>query len=139
MGRHHQDTIHAWSAFQDINSSSKNYAILSQINYEISICSQLDTNPKLFHSYIKHRKVSRPLAGPLKLSDCSLTDNLDVMAECFVSSFHSVFSSAHPPNQFAHQTCASNIGMLNTSVNDVESLLNELDPISGMGFFKSCS
>ena len=28
--------------FQDINSSLKNYAIQSQINYEISTCSQLD-------------------------------------------------------------------------------------------------
>ena len=56
-----------------------------------------------------------------------------------MSSFHSVFFSAPPPNPFAHQTCASNIGMLNTFVNDVESLLNELDPNSGMGFFESCS
>ena len=133
MGRHHQDTLHAWSAFQDINSSVKNFAIQSQINYEISICSQLGSNTKLFHSYIKHREVSRPLVGTLKLSDGSLTANPDVMAEGFVSSFYSVFSSAEPPNPFVHQTCSSNIGMLNISVNEVESLLNELESNSGMG------
>ena len=55
------------------------------------------------------------------------------MAECFVSLFHSFFSSAEPPSPFAHQRCSSNIRILNISVNDVESLLNELDPNSGMG------
>ena len=133
VGRHHQDNIHAWSAFQDINSSLKNDAIQSQNNYEISICSQLDYNPKLFHSYIKHRNICHPLVAPLKPSDGSLTDNPDVMAECFVSSFHSVSTSAQPPNPFAHQTCVSNKGMLDISLNDVESLLNKLHPNSGMG------
>ena len=128
-GRHHQDTIHAWSVFQDIISSLKNCAIQSQIYYEIFTFSQLDSNLKLFHSHIKHRKVSRPLVGLLKLLDDYFTDNPDVIAKCFVTSFHSVFffSSASEP------IYTSNIAMPNISVNDVESLLNELDPNSGMG------
>ena len=50
VGRHPQDTLHAWSAFRDIKLSLKNYAIQAQISYEFYICSQLDSNPKLFHS-----------------------------------------------------------------------------------------
>ena len=105
MGRHLQDTIHAWSTFQDINFSLKNYVIQSQINYKIFTCSELDSNLKLFHSYIGHGKVRHPLVGPFKLPDGSLTDNPDDMAECFVNSFNSVFSSAQSTNPFAHQTC----------------------------------
>ena len=55
------------------------------------------------------------------------------MAECFLSSFHSVFSSSQPPNLFAHQTCTSDIGVLKISLNGVESLMNELDHNSGTG------
>ena len=86
----------------------------------------------LFHSYIKHRKVSRPLVGPIRLTDGSLTDNPNVVAECFVSSSHSVFSSAQPSNSIVDQTCSSNIGPIKLSVHYVEKVLRELVRNSGM-------
>ena len=62
-----------------------------------------------------------------------MTDNPDVMTECFVSSFQSFFSFSETPDPFVHQTCSSNVALLNILVSEVESLLNELDPNSALG------
>ena len=93
LGRNSHFTDSAWCRFQNCNNSIKHFAVNSQKSYEKLVASQLKTNPKLFHSYIKHRRVGRPSIGPLSLEDGSITDNPQQMANCFAESFSSVFSN----------------------------------------------
>ena len=69
----------------------KNFASNAQKSFERSRVDQLKTNPKLFHGYIKHRKVGLPSVGSIRTSEGELTDNPVVMSECFASSFFSVY------------------------------------------------
>ena len=64
FGRNHDLTTLAWTEFRDRNSEIKNFAIKSQKDYELKLSSQIGVNPKLFHSYINHRKVARSVVGP---------------------------------------------------------------------------
>ena len=74
----------------------KMYGINSQKGYEKSLASQISINPKLFHSYLKYRKVGRPNIDPLRLPSDELTDDPYFMGEHFVNSFSSVFVSNVP-------------------------------------------
>ena len=116
-----------------MNAEIKNYCIESQKSYELSLISQMDRNPKLFHAYIKHRKVSRPSIGPLQLPDDSLTDSLVAMAECFLQGFASVFCHFVPSNPAQNQFCFNNVDPLIISPDDVQQVLMALDPNSSMG------
>ena len=59
--------------------------------------SCINSNPKLFHSYIKHRRVGISFRiGPIKTDDGFLSDNPIVMANCFAYSFASVFNTPDP-------------------------------------------
>ena len=104
-GRGHQITVSAWDAFVSINSQIQKFAIDSQIGYERKISEQIGSNPKLFHSYLKHRKVGKPSIGPIKLQDGTLTDDPQLMADRFASSFASVFITDTPDNPVHNQFC----------------------------------
>lgn len=52
-------------------------------------------NPKLFHSYIRHKEL-RSAVGPLRLPTGDLSDDPAEMVECFSSSFASVYSPKLP-------------------------------------------
>ena len=132
-GRHHADTQTAWNSFTLCNDSIKRFAISSQINYEHSLSDQLKVNPKLFHSYIKHRRVDKPTVGPLRLENGELSDDPAVMAECFVSTFSSVFSASCSMNPSSHQVCNSTMGNFAITRSEVFKLLSEIDPNTGMG------
>ena len=60
-GRHHYVTLEAWSLFVETSNEILLYDVASQKKYEIPICHQLKSSRRFFHSYIKYRKVSRPL------------------------------------------------------------------------------
>ena len=131
-GRRHVDVQNAWAAFKMCNENIKSFSISSQIEYERNLASQFDVNPKLFHSYIKHRRVSRPSVGPLRLNGF-LTDDPSLMADCFVRSFKSVYAIGVPDAPSAHQRCTSRVEDLILNRETVESLLSNLDPNSSMG------
>ena len=67
-GRSHPYTVQAWNDFNRSNVDIKRFAVNSQMGYEKKVASQINTKPKLFHSYIRHRKVGKPSVGPLKLN-----------------------------------------------------------------------
>ena len=90
-GRTHPSALLAWQAFEDANIDIKMFAINSQIDYERKVATQLNTKPKLFHSYIRHRKVGKPTVGPLKLSTGEMTDDPGKMAEAFAEAFSDVY------------------------------------------------
>ena len=125
--------MHAWYNFQSVANEVKMFALNSQKNYERCIGSQVNSSPKLFHSYLKHRKTDKPTVGPIRLNDGRLTDDPKLMADSFAESFSSVFAAAAPTNDVPHQACHEVSNCLTTSPLDVSTILSNLDPNSSMG------
>ena len=132
-GRSSPLLLQAWQKFVDVNTQVKNFAISSQIAYEKRIASMLKTDPKLFHSYLRHRRVGRPNIGPLKLSNGALTDDALSMAECFVESFSSVFTTIDPANPEPHHQLPNHLENLSVTVDKIVAAIATLDPKSSMG------
>ena len=131
--RNHTDTLTAWDRFRRCNDLVKSYALNSQITYEKCIVEQLKSNPKLFHSYIKHKKVSRPTVGPIRTPNGELTDDPQTMANCFVEAFSSVFVNGSPSNPSSHQASEKLLDVESISMQTILKILQNLDPNSGMG------
>ena len=132
-GRSSPSTLLAWQNFVDINNQVKNFAISSQITYEKKIANMLKSDPKLFHSYLRHRRVGRPNIGPLKLGNGALTDNPLSMAECFVESFSSVFTVNEPANPEPHQQSPNHLENISATSDEIAAAIATLDPKSSMG------
>ena len=105
----------------------------SQISYEKKIADQLNSNPKLFHSYLRNRRVGRPKIGPLKLESGETTDNPLDMAKCFASFFASVFVTDDPQNPAEHQITNLNLPAFLATPEEVARQINSLDKNSSMG------
>ena len=132
-GRHSPVTNSAWLRFLNTSRKVKNFALNAQKSYERSLVDQLKVNPKLFHGYIKHRKVGRPSVGPIRTNEGELTDNPVVMSECFASSFSSVYVRSIPRNDCPHQTFSGTISNLLITPAAVAAYLGDLQPNSTMG------
>ena len=133
MGRNDPSTLEAWQHFTAANNNVKNFAIDSQKAYEANIARRLSTEPKLFHSYLRHRRVGRPTIGPLKTADGDVTDNPLEMAEQFVKSFKSVFATGTLNNPAPHQVSMSVLPEVEISILEVQQELVSLDVNSCMG------
>ena len=68
--------------------------VRSQSEYEAKLMNDFKENSKLLHSHIRRKKVGRPTVGPLKRHTGHLTDDPQTMAEFFVDSVASVFTTA---------------------------------------------
>ena len=132
-GRHHPDTAAAWLDFNDANEELRHFAINSQKAYEKKVAAQLDSKPKLFHSYIRYRKVGKPSIGPIRLLSGHLSDSPQQMASCFVESFSGVFATTDPTNPLPHQACDSNFGRIRFTPQDVKEVLELLDVNTSTG------
>ena len=132
-GRHHDATQEDWQLYLLANDEVRNFSISSQITYEKKISDQISKNPKLLHSYLKHRRIGRPSIGPIMHSDGYLTDDPSIMAECFLTSFASVFNSVAPANPAVHQHSFSSLGDITITCGDVSEAISSLDANSAMG------
>ena len=133
FGRYDSRTNTAWLNFISANDDVKLYAVRSQVQYEKDIANQIGTSPKLFHSYIRHKRVARPSLGPLRLSDGSLSDDPQKMADCFASKFASVFDAAAPDNQAPNRTCSSIMPDLQITPEMVTNIIQIIDKNSSPG------
>ena len=120
-------------SFHEVNKQLRSFAIRSQIDYEKTLLLKMKENPKLLHSYLRHKKQFRSSVGPLKLSSGSTTDDPRTMADSFVESFASVFATTDPPNPFPHQTCDVELEGILFTPEDVDGVLSHLDVNSAMG------
>ena len=102
LGRRSPESTIAFKSFANVNRSYYHFELQEQARYEESLLSRLKENPKLIHSYIRSKKVGQPAVGPLKLHSGTMTDNSLQMAECFASSFASVYISKEPENPEPH-------------------------------------
>ena len=135
-GRSSPLSLACWSKFQDINLQVKKFSIMSQANYERSLADQININPKLFHSYLKHRKkIGRPSIGPLKLGNGILTDDPSSMSDAFLEAFSSVFTTVSPFSSFsfANQRCSSLACDLFVTPADVVGIIDHIDANSSAG------
>ena len=83
-GRHHPSSFEAWCVFSTINCEYRKFSIKSQEQYELHVAAKLSSDPKPFHSYIKHRRVGRSSVGPLRSGTGQLTDDPLEMSELFI-------------------------------------------------------
>ena len=132
-GRNHVDTTDAYVRFTEINRQIKMFAVNSQVMYEKHVASQIKDNPKLFHSYIKHRRVQKPSVGPLRLPCGNITDDPLSMADYFASTFASIYNNSLIQNPCPNQLCNSTISDVVITPAKVEQLLLKLDCGSAMG------
>ena len=133
MRSRHPDTLESWREFATTNSELKQFAASSQKSYEVSIANQLKTNPKLFHSYLRHRRIGRPSVGPLKLANGNITDDPVRMADRFAESFVGVFTDGIPPNPAANQSSNTVLPEIIITAEDVENEIKTLDINSSPG------
>ena len=134
LGRNHPDTLLAWDRFVAINETLLRFSIQSQESYEAEITAQISVNPKLFHSYLKHRKEGRPKIGPIRLrSTYELTDDPYSMAQCFVDSFAQVFNTDSLNSRLPHQSCSSIMVDITITPAHVISAIESLNINSAVG------
>ena len=58
-GRHHPETLDRWEQFREVNVRYRNYTKFKQSEFEMKAVNLLKEAPKVFHSYIRERGVTR--------------------------------------------------------------------------------
>lgn len=144
-GRQSPRALAVLSRFLDANYQLRNFSITKQSQYESSIAELLISNCKVFHAYIRGKKINPPSIGPLRSPTGEIIHDPRAMSELFAASFASVYTSANPDSPFPHQVFHGGIGEIDISVDDVIAAVNQLDGSSSMGpdgihpfFLKSC-
>ena len=133
LGNRSPEVSVAYKAFADINTRFRNFAVHSQSKYEEGLIAKSKENPKLLHSHIRHKKVGRSSAGPVRLPSGVLCDDPTRMSECFAEAFASVYASQSPANPHPHHIFPGSLAPLVITRDHVLSLLRGLDPHSSMG------
>lgn len=131
-GRHSHLTLQKLYKFNEINATLRSEVLNAQIKYEENLAENRATKPKLFHSYIRNRKLDRPRVGPLRV-DGELSDDPNIMANAFVEAFSSVFVIESALDPSPHQVCQGNISSVQFHPVNVEAQLKALDVDSAMG------
>ena len=132
LNRSHPSTINAWRLFTSANNNIKQFARASQEEYEVTLANQIKSSPKLFHSYLRHRRVGKPSIGPLK-NGTGVTDDPSTMAKIFVTTFERVFETNVPQHPAAHQSTPIQLPDLTVTSLSIEQQIKTLDMNSSMG------
>ena len=133
FGRRDARTTEAFEHFTNVNNEVKSFSIRSQIQYEKSIAEQLQSAPKLFHSYVRCKRIARPSIGPIRLSSGDLTDDPAKMADCLADSFSSVFDSSVPTYQYPHFSCSERLHELVITREMVAIAVSKIDQNASPG------
>lgn len=132
-GRNSDEAIGALRLFQDVNYQFRNFVITKQAEYEASIVESLTHNTKIFHAYIRQKKVGKPRIGPLKTDDGQAINDAKSMANIFGAAFSSVYVREAPDCPEPHQIYDGNMGHIDITLDTVEAALSELDVSTSMG------
>ena len=133
LGRRSHEAFAAYAAFAVVNRQHRGFAVQSQISYEEKLMTESKENPKLLHAYIRHKKVGRPMVGPLKDGSGQLTDQPQLMTEIFATAFASVYTRNTPSNPHPHQLFDGSLHHIFISPMAVCKVLGQLDGNSAMG------
>ena len=145
-GRRSSEATETLNEFRVVNEHIHNFQLSSQGSYEQSLLTKMKDDPKLFHSYIRHRKSGRTSVGPLRLQSGELCDDPAVMCEEFALSFASVYTATIPSNPAPYEHLPQSLTTVDINQDNVKALLDALDVSSAMGpdhihphVLKSCS
>jgi hypothetical protein len=146
LGRNDEHSVAALRVFLDINFQYRNFVRHSRAQYEQHLADKLADAPKLFHAYIRRKKVGCLSVGPLRLANGDLVDEPAEMCEVFADSFASVFVDVVPVNQAPGQVHAGRLDNFTITVGEVHGMLLALDSSSAVGpdgihpnLLKSCA
>lgn len=135
-GRQSQHAVAALQVFQEVNFRFRNFYNVPKISYERSLIADVGCKSKMFHRYIRSKKVGSPTVGPLSVAG-GLTSNCSQMAEIFACSYSSVYNDHHliEPIHYegARAFTVGTIADVPISVDDVKRVLSALDVESSMG------
>ncbi len=132
-GRKSQQAVLALNQYLLINTTYRNLFVKSQIDYENSLSAKSDYSPKIFHKYIRGKKVGTPSVGSLRQENGDLTADCAEMAELFAASFSSVYTTQDQNSPFPHQVSNYTINDVDVSLKDVQNRLLSLDIHSSLG------
>ena len=131
-GRNSDAALDSLQIFQGLNWEYRNYSFLSRRSYEAELLNRTD-NRKLFHSYIRNKKVGRPAVGPLRLPDGRRVIEPVEMCEVFVTSFAGVFIPGIPQDPAPFQSFEGRMVDIEVTREAVAAVLSGLDPTSSAG------
>ena len=134
-GRRSPEATAALAGFQEINCSFRGFYNRAVLDYEQSLATDQKINSKLFHKYIRSKKVGNPSVGPLK-SGSQFVSDCGVMAEILADGFSSVYSVQDLVNPFPHQlgvVVGRGLESVPITVDCVRRVLDSLDVNSSMG------
>ena len=132
-GRRDDRTAQAFTDFKVISERCRNFGLHSRCAYEARLIAQIKINPKLFHSYIWHKKVGCPSVGPLKLASGRLISEPYMLCEEFASVFSSIFVSEDPIDPAPNQSSELQMTNITISMDRVAEAIKALDANSAMG------
>ena len=133
---HGQRSIPAFetlSQFNVTNAIIHKCHVTSQVEYEASLIHHMKENPKLFHSYIHHKKIDCTSVGPPYSTTGELSDYPQAMAESFSKAFSLVNTSHNLPSPAPFQSAPGALTDINVDVQQVATLLQDLDPFTAIG------
>lgn len=132
-GRASEQAEQALGRYLSINSAYRNYARSKQCLHEQRLASLLVTAPKLFHSYVRERKIGCPTVGPLRATDGSLIHCNRQMSNEFANAFSAVFVSTVPAQPGPYQVFDGQMDDIIISYDTVLSVLGSLSASSSPG------
>ena len=132
-GRRDQRSATALVTFNQINHQYRNYHLANRSEYEWELASQIKTAPKLFHAYVRHKKVGRPTVGPLKTDDGRIVEDSYAMSEMFATAFASVFNVDVPLYPTRAYLVGERMDDVQITHEEVDLILTSLDHQSSMG------
>ena len=131
-GRNSVLASEALQTFLDVNYQYRNYSTQKQISYEEDILNNYSVKPKVFHSYIRGKKVGCPSVGPLDDADNLVSDPKE-MAHLLGTALASVFTIPSGLPQSPHQVHDGSFHQIHFTVHDVARELSAINPSSAMG------
>lgn len=107
------------------------HVIGAQIRYKENLTQLQPNKPKLFHSYVRNRKINRPKVSQL-LVNRNLMTTPALWLECLLRLLPNIFVAEPSLNSFPHQVCLGNLSPVIFSHKDI-FFLNKLNIYSAMG------
>ena len=131
-GRNSASALERLHIFSELNRHYRKFSIDSRKKYECYLLKWPD-NRKLFHAYVRNKKIGRPAVGPLRLPTGEIVEDPGRMCEVFAASFSGVFVGAAPTHPAPFQIFAGSLADVDLTRLEVQRVLSALDPSSSVG------
>jgi len=131
-GRMSSEATESLQLYMETNREYRNYAIHRQSKYEEKLANLLSRAPKLFHGYLRERKMGCPSVGPLRTAG-ELTYDHREMSEEFATAFSRVFVVTDPQNPHPHQRFVGAMDEIDIGYEGVLKVLESLSDSSSPG------